>query len=381
MITQAFSSSREPSMRNQYVDFDTHVYDPITIWHDYLDPQFRDRSPRWIERDGRLMVDVAGKAFPSAPDHPGYRKIYGEDSKVDRTGNDPAERLRYMDGKGSADIQVIFPTLGLAGFPGSVDDPALAAAFTRAYNRYISEFTSIDRRRLRATMLIPANHPELAAQEMRWAKEAGGLDLVALTPTPPGDLPWSHTSRDPIWHAASDLGVKVLFHETTAGCLPNAIGIGRYRGHWPLTYLVTHVLEAQLAFADVILGGTLERFPKLRVGACEAHVHWVAGWLSLMDQNFGAGRKIFTNASGEVELSLKPSEYFRRQCLVAAFPEDTMIAEALAAAPESIVVCSDWPHPIAEEHSYNGIPAVLHHRKLNEAQKQALLIDNPTRFL
>ena len=53
-------------MRNHYVDFDTHVYDPITIWRDYLDPQFRDRSPQWIERDGRLMVDVAGKTFPSA---------------------------------------------------------------------------------------------------------------------------------------------------------------------------------------------------------------------------------------------------------------------------------------------------------------------------
>jgi hypothetical protein len=58
-----------------------------------------------------------------------------------------------------------------------------------------------------------------------------------------------------------------------------------------------------------------------------------------------------------------------------------MIVEALAAAPESIVVCSDWPHPIAEAHSYNGIPAVLHHPGLSEAQKQALLIDNPTRFL
>jgi predicted TIM-barrel fold metal-dependent hydrolase len=366
---------------SKFIDFDTHVYDPITVWHDFLDPKFRDRSPQWFEKDGRLMMTVADQVFPSAPDHPGFGRVYGEASTVDRSGNDPATRLKYMDGPGAADIQVIFPTLGLAGFPGSVADGDLASAFARAYNRYISEFTSLDRRRLRGTMLIPANHPERAAAEMRWAKESGGLDLVVLTPTPPGDLPWSHASRDPIWRTAEELGLTILFHETTTGCLPNAIGINRYRGIWPLTYLVTHVLEAQLAFADLILGGTLERFPRLKVGACEAHVHWVPGWLNLMDQNFGAGTKIFSNVSGETELQIKPSEYFRRQCLLAAFPEDTMIPEAMEAAPESIVVCSDWPHPIAEEHSDKGLAGIMKHNDLTDGQKNALLIENPLRFL
>ncbi len=120
---------------------------------------------------------------------------------------------------------------------------------------------------------------------------------------------------------------------------------------------------------------------RVKIGACEAHVHWVPGWLALMDQNFGAGANIFESASGEVDMKLKPSDYFRRQCLVAAFPEDTMIAEALETEPESIVVCSDWPHPIAEEHSANGIPAVLENPTLTAAQKQALLVDNPRRVL
>lgn len=361
---------------SNYVDFDTHLYEPISVWKDYVDPKFRDEAPRWVERDGKLMACIDDLLFPTAPDHAGYRKIYGEDSKVDRTGNDPAARLKYMDGKGAADVQVIFPTLGLAGFPGSVRDAEKAAAFARAYNRYITEFTAADRRRLRGTMLIPANHPQQAADEMRWAHDQG-LTLGVLTPTPPGDIPWSHKSRDPIWEAAQERGLTLLFHETTAGCLPNAIAIERYRGHWPMTYLVTHVLEAQLAFADLILGGTLERFPGLKVGACEAHVHWVPGWLGLMDQVFD----VDTLGERDIRMSLKPSEYFRRQCLLAAFPEDTMIPEAMAAAPESIVICSDWPHPIAEAHSYKGIAGVLDHGELTDAQKQALLVGNPARFL
>ena len=29
------------------IDFDTHVYEPLSVWTDYLDPKFRDRSPKW----------------------------------------------------------------------------------------------------------------------------------------------------------------------------------------------------------------------------------------------------------------------------------------------------------------------------------------------
>src|SRR5262249_24211077 len=161
--------------------------------------------------------------------------------------------------------------------------------------------------------------------------------------TPPGDKPWSHPDRDPIWRTAEEMGIPLLFHETTTGALPNAVGIQRYQGNWPMIYLCTHVLEVQLAIADLILGGVLQRFPKLKIGAAEAHIHWLPGWLKLIDQNFGAGTKIWSSQSGEAALDLKPSDYFRRQCMLAAFPEDTMLLEALEVAPDSIVVCSDWP--------------------------------------
>jgi predicted TIM-barrel fold metal-dependent hydrolase len=365
----------------EYIDFDTHVYEPMSVWSDFIEPQFRDRVPTWVQDDsGRLMARIDEQLYPTAPGHPGYARIYGEAAKVDRSGNEPQQRLKYMDSQG-AHIQVIFPTLGLAGFPGSVRDGKLAAAYARAYNRYMGEFTSANRERLRGAMLVPANHPELAAEEMRWACKSAGLKLAVLTPTPPGDIPWSDSSRDPIWRAAAECAVTVVFHETTAGCPSNAIGIHRYRGNWPMTYLCTHVMEAMLAFADLILGGTLARFPDLRVGAAEAHVHWLPAWLALIDQNFGAGTKIWSDTSGEAALKLKPSDYFKRQCFVAAFPEDTMLAEALQFAPDSIVVCSDWPHPIAQEHSYEGLRGVASNPGFSEEAKRRLLIENPRRFL
>ena len=368
---------------NQCIDFDTHIYDNLDIWEKYVDPKLRDRLPFWkTEENGRLLMILDGKTYPTVPGHPGFARLYGPKPDVDHSGNDPHVRLKYMDGDGAADVHVIFPTLGLAGFPGSVDDPTLSAGLSRAYNRYLGEYTSVDRRRLVGAMLLPANHPEQAAAEMRWAVQNTGMKIVALPPTPPGDLPWSHDSRDIFWQTANELGVKVIFHETTTGAMTNAVGIHRDRTHYPMVYLCTHVLEVQLAFADMILGGTLERFPNLKVGAAEAHVHWLPGWLSLLDQQFGAGTKIWSAQSGEFMLKHLPSEYFRRQCYLAAFPKDTMIREAYDVAPGSITICTDYPHPVAAVYGQSkGLPGVAENKTLTPQIAQRILYDNPMRFM
>lgn len=363
-----------------YVDFDTHVYEPISVWSEYLEPKFRDRSPRWVTgAEDRLGVEVGGKLYPSVPNHPGMAKIYADNSTVDRSGNDAATRLKYMD-KINVDIQVVFPTLGMHGFSGSVQDGALAGAFSRAYNRYMAEFVTKDPRRLRGAMIVPANHPEIAVEEMKWAHKQN-LNIIYLNPTPPGEIPWSHPSRDLFWQTAQELGLVVVFHESTTGCPPNATGIHRYSSHWSMVYYCTHVVEASLALTDVILGGTLERFPRLKIGAAEAHIHWVAGWMSFMDQQFGTGVKIWSDKSGELKLSLKPSEYFKRQCFVAAFPEDTIIGAALEAAPDSILAISDWPHPIASVHAKTGLAYIDERQDLSAEDKQRLLVTNPLRFM
>ena len=365
----------------EYVDFDTHVYEPITVFRDYMDPKFRDRAPQLFKGDdGRLMLQMAEHVYPKVPGHPGFYNIYGEESKVDRSGNDPHARLKRMDAE-NTDVHVIFPTLGMMGFANAVGDPELALARARAYNRYMGEFCSVDRRRLRGAMLIPSNHPEIAAAELRRAHKEEGLSILYLNPTPPNDVPWCDASREPIFRAAEELDITVVFHESTPGAAAHTMGIHRYRGRWPLIYLATHVVEAMFAYADVILGGVLERHPKLRVGSAEAHIHWLPGWLAMMDQQFSVASNIHGKKGGEEALSLKPSEYFIRQCFCAAFPQDTMIPEAMGVAPDSIVVISDWPHPLAGQYSQKGLAAIEHNPRIDPASRHKLLVDNPRRFL
>src|SRR4051812_47668923 len=147
------------------VDCDTHYWEPVSVWNDYIDPKFRDRAPELVQDGNRLLVRVGESVYPSVPQHAGLAAVYGPDEgireqvRLDKELSlDVGRRLRHMDDEGTF-AQVVYPTLGMVGFSG-IKDPALAGACARAYNRFTSEFASADPKRLRCTMLLPFNHPD-----------------------------------------------------------------------------------------------------------------------------------------------------------------------------------------------------------------------------
>ena len=364
------------------VDCDTHYWEPVSVWEDYIDPQFRDRAPELVDVDGRLLVRVGESLYPSVPQHAGLAAVYGPDEGVreqvrrDRDLSlDVKRRLQHMDDEGTF-AQVVYPTLGMVGFSGILD-PALAGACARAYNRFTAEFASADPKRLRCTMLLPFNHPEVAAEEMRYAAEELGLTIVFTNPTPPHDRAWCNPEFDILWKTAEDLDVVLTFHESTVGAGPTSVGINRYQGRGQMIYLCTHTVEVQLAVMDFIMGGVLERHPRLHVGLLEAHLTWIPGWLELMDWKFGAG----VIASGVI--SQMPSEYFRRQVFSAAFPDDPGVREMIDyVGLDNVVFSSDWPHPnLVPGAQPAWIDIVQQRPELTDAEKLAMLETNPARWL
>jgi predicted TIM-barrel fold metal-dependent hydrolase len=113
-----------------------------------------------------------------------------------------------------------------------------------------------------------------------------------------------------------------------------------------MMYYCHHTVEMQLALMDLIVGGTLERFPRLQFGFIEAHTAWLPGWLAQMDS---LGSWLSTNKlgnKGERYLSQLPTEFFRRQCFLASFPDDAWIDEAVRSVGEdNVVIGTDYPHP------------------------------------
>ena len=95
-----------------------------------------------------------------------------------------------------------------------------------------------------------------------------------------------------------------------------------------------------LALTDLILGGVLERHPDLRLGVMELSAIWVPLHLQMLD----GGYQFAASFNGEAApLSMRPSDYFRRQVRVAAFSYERPHRLADRSA-DIYMACSDFPH-------------------------------------
>ena len=218
---------------------------------------------------------------------------------------DSETRLKVMDDEG-IDRVALFPTHALR--LGGVRQPQLAPALFRAYNNWLAEHCAPDKERLLGVAMIPLQEPELAVQEAKRAVGELGHRGLFISPHPVDNRNLDHQAYEPLWELAEQLNVPALVHVSTGIRLPTA-GAERF-DRYSLFHLHAHPFEQMTAAASLILGGVLERHPRLRVGFLEAGCGWVPYWLERMDEH--AENYRFELA----HLKERPSVYFRRQCFV-----------------------------------------------------------------
>src|SRR5205085_6326938 len=168
-------SRRRCVMPRQYnvIDADGHVLEPVDLWEKYMDPAYRDRAPRlFVDRDGKERLNVEGKVLGSPKGLGIIGGIGSRDGTVPETmkyvdgrkgGFDPHARIPDMDLDG-IDAAFLYPSLGL--FSGAVEDPQLAAAMCRAYNRWLADYCRPYPDRLFGVAMLPMQSVELAIEEM-----------------------------------------------------------------------------------------------------------------------------------------------------------------------------------------------------------------------
>ncbi|MFN0088780.1 MAG: amidohydrolase family protein [Acidimicrobiales bacterium] len=334
------------------VDADGHVLEPRDTWLTYLEPQWRDRAIR-IERDERgdevLLIDnqvleglrgrLAGlggiELDPAKALDPREKLTYEDGCPLG--GYDPAARLQVMDAE-QIDIALLYPTIGIC-WEGIVTDPALATAYTRAYNRYIVEFCSHNPDRL-----VPVAHLSLLDVEgaIEEAKRARAAGCVAAYLSP--DLQARAGKHlmdpmfDPFWATLADLDMPCGFHVVVRDrpffrqWMP-----GRGAGS-ELFFFAFLAIDVMAAFTQMLAGGVFERHPGVRCVVLESGATWISSWLDRMDHKY----EVMANVT---PTALKPSEYFFRQCLVSADPDETVIAPIVdAVGADYFVWASDYPH-------------------------------------
>ena len=337
----------------RFMDCDMHVFEPHDLYLKYMDPKWGDRVPRAEPRKGygfhrfamadgqpvrknrvpaELMVDNAAvNRQRDAQEAPRYQ--YGVEQ-----GFDPASQVKAMDDEG-LDVAVLFRT-----FPPILDealDPEYARDLARAWNDWITDFCRHEPTRLKAAGVIPLHDAAIAAEEARRCIEELGHVGVCLTPEHHNGRALHDPYYDPLWAMLERLDAPATFHSSQTPNLENVTN--RFPGHPNASVLIgvfQNSPDEMMTLAGMIIGGVLERFPRLRVAMLEANCAW-APWLCYrMDERWEQKGKW-----EKIQLSMKPSEYFLRQCFVAMDVDEYLVGDVVRRiGADNVVVSTDYPH-------------------------------------
>jgi predicted TIM-barrel fold metal-dependent hydrolase len=325
-------------------------------YRDYLDPKYRaafDQAlPIQLE-----MTREAAKQFLVDEINEEWRK--GREAALSGAW-DHEQRIRVLDGDGIAG-EVIFPDgitemnmppfgAGLS-LPTENVVPELQWAGARAHNRWLAELVQMAPERRVGVAIVPALWDVAeAVGEVRWAREHG-LSAILLPCTWGKLAPYHHPKYDPLWAACQDLEVVVHFHSGAAptedyfGPQPPPAGAPALPGGMGI-YISEVVFFCVRPLTFLIWGGIFERFPRLRVAVTEGTSIWVPEYLTLLDFRYAETHFAAKLGDYRSHLSMKPSEYFRRNVFLGASCMPRREAELRhEIGLGNIMWGSDYPHP------------------------------------
>ncbi len=320
---------------------DSHFVEPPNMWAERVDAKFRDRAPhtKWGHdgREGEFFVceninpiPVAGffgsgKTAEELPEH----VKHGFDV-APKSVWDPAERLKEQDAD-EVSAEAMYTSMGMLLF--GLDDAELRAACFRAFNDWAAEYSSYSPKRLIGLGVITLEDiPAAVAELERIAKK--GLHGALIWGAPPEDRPYSLREYDPFWAAAQDLQMPLSLHILTGR------GGVRFDPRRVLYGYMRLPQEIQLTFADLIVGGVPERFPRLKLVSAENDISWIPHFMYRLDHAYDRLRHF-----EGLTLPMLPSEYLKRN-VVATFQFETTNVDFTRQifGAEHIMWSSDYPH-------------------------------------
>jgi predicted TIM-barrel fold metal-dependent hydrolase len=290
---------------------DTHAIEPMPLWAERIDPQYKSRLPRQEERDGKKwLIQEGAKPFPLAD-----TRLEGEDAYRQKPPVDLAQRLRDMDVDG-VDHEVLFPNRGSIMY--ATHDAGFAVAQMRVYNDWVWETYGARPDRFTPVAVIFAADIASAKVQIEQAAKTG-FKAVNLPPKPvfgPHDrshLNYNAPDYDALWALIEETGVAITMH-VGSGMDPR---IAKGPGGAVVNYAVHALTPAAEPVANLCASGVLDRFPKLRIVTVESGIGWVPWFLHAMDEAY---RKHHFWVSPKLKHGV-PSDYYKAH-FAATFAED-----------------------------------------------------------
>jgi predicted TIM-barrel fold metal-dependent hydrolase len=248
--------------------------------------------------------------------------------------------------------QLVFNTFMngyLARLERTSTDLDLIYGVAETHNRAMADFCSVDRRLL-STAYVPLADFE-RSRALAHAAVRDGFDAILVPSQCPRNHSPSHTGLFPVWATVEEAGVPVVFHVGGGGQLldPNYFvnglpvptdfhgGAENFRS---VDYMAIPAPVMQ-TLAALIIDGVFERHPSLMFGVIEQGAGWIPSWMRYLDSAHAA----FVRTEERLQkLTLKPSEYVKRQLRATPYPAEDVGWIMREAGPGIALFSSDYPH-------------------------------------
>ena len=267
---------------------------------------------------------VAAQLGPDAGIPPA--NVRGADETIIRLD----QRLAAMDQQ-KVDMEVLSVNPYWYGKP--VD---LAREMVRISNAEMADFCAKHADRFAGFAGLTLQAPEIAVAELDLAMKHQGLKGAAIGGNVAG-VDFADPKFHPVWAKAEELGATLFIHPQGTPQL-NA----RLAGNGWLANTIGNPLDTTIALIKLILEGTLDRFPKLKVLAAHG-----GGYLpSYADRMDHACMVNPNECNPAITLKKRPSEYMRDIWIDSLVFSDGAIRHLKAVCgADRIVLGSDYPFP------------------------------------
>jgi predicted TIM-barrel fold metal-dependent hydrolase len=318
------------------VSADCHAGGNITDYRPYLPARLHGPFDDWVSQYQIPFDDLVGE---------------------DGSRNwDTDRRLRDLEADGIV-AEVIFPNTIPPFYPepslkmqvpgASEGDLELRWEGLRAHNRWLSDFAAAAPGRRRGIVQIMLHDVAAAVAEVEWAAGAGMTAGILLPGTPPGSglEPLYSPVYEPLWRACEEADLPITHHSGSAVPAMTDADMDR------VTFMLEVTWWAHRALWHLIFGGIMERHPDLQFVFTEQGTSWIPETLGMLDYFFhrmgtAVGSQEYDWGYPVVsQLSLRPSEYWARQCHVgSSFMRPAEAALRHAVGVDRIMWGSDYPH-------------------------------------
>ena len=378
------------SERHVVISADTHCGAALHDYKPYLEKKYHEDFDEWAESVQAAERRTA-EVFKDSDRSPLNVGVDG-DPEVDGDRNWSSERrLREQEADGVV-AAVLFPNTQPPFAPAAAsqfeappysDDMVRRWAGLQAHNRWLLDFVSEAPERRAGIAQIFLGNVEASVAEIEWAAE-NGLRGGILVPGAPPDSPFEPLYSDayrPIWAAAEACDMPLNHH--SGGATPN------FGSHFPAS-LAMFMLEvswwSQRGLWHLMFSGVFERHPDLQWVNTETGTAWVPDTLEKLDSFYERmkyskyGSEAIFGGVAVAEMSLRPSEYWQRQCHVGASflrPTETEVVRQIGVG--NVMWGSDYPH-VEGSHPHTDEHLRLTFGQMTEDETTMLLTTNAARL-